>query len=119
MALPTLTGPARITSFNDDAMPFPGEEVPRTETVYGFRVTGLQNHYRSPGLGVPMIGLRHKVAREDWQPEDQFLLTDVEQAFPATGLIELQGSVCGSEVAAGLEAHAEVYDPNILCLILS
>ena len=61
------------------------------KTVYGFRVTGLKNHYRTPGLGVPLVVRRAPIPKEERTAEDYFLMTHMEQSFPATGLIRIRG----------------------------
>src|SRR5262249_41145822 len=60
-----------------------------------FEVVGLQNHYHSYGLGVPLIGTR--VAASDAAPGHAFYPREV--SFPMTACFRFQGSL------AHLRAH--------------
>ena len=61
--------------------------------AYEYQVTGLRNHYRTAGLGVPLIAVRRPVAPEDDSPEARLHPPKVSRTAPATLFVTFEDSV--------------------------
>jgi pimeloyl-ACP methyl ester carboxylesterase len=70
-----------------------------------FEVVGLQNHYHSYGLGVPLIGTR--VAASNTAPGHAFYPREV--SFPMTAFFRFQGSL--AELRAHRAGWLELHNP--------
>ena len=62
------------------------EEFEGFEFVSDYRVEGLKNHYRTYGLGVPLIGQRHQHAEES--PSERYYPPGV--TLPVTALLRVE-----------------------------
>lgn len=69
-----------------------------------YAVSGLENHYRTYGLGVPLIGTRTADSRA---PGDAFYPRDV--SFPVTAFFRFEGSL--AELGQCRSGRLELYNP--------
>ncbi len=70
-----------------------------------YQVTGLRNHYKTYGLGVPLIGIRAKVPNE--APGQAFYPKEV--SFPVTAFFRFEGSL--ADLGASRSGRLELYNP--------
>ena len=111
--LSSLTGPVELTLARNELSWEPG---PYSETLvaYEYEVFGLRNHFRTSGLGVPLIVLRKLAHVSERTLRDRFLTHHVESAHPATVLMRVEGSILSqSEGDAPRKATVALYDPMI------
>lgn len=95
----------------DSSLPWPTAEFKEFLVSYRYQPVGLTNHYRLPGLGVPLIGLRPPPAAERKTPQDEFL-PPRGAVYPITGLARVNGSLCDSAARDGkLEIELALRDP--------
>lgn len=81
-------------------------------TVYEFEVRGIENHYRTSGLGVPVLMLRKPPPPEEQTPQERFLPRQVDEVDPATILLTLHESVCDSRgPESAITATIDIFDP--------
>lgn len=90
---------------------WPVEILTEFEPTFGYEVIGLSNHYRSPGLGLPLIVMRKPPDPARPLVGDAFLPRDYESAAPATVLLTLDGPVRRCGAGEALTAHVDLYDP--------
>jgi pimeloyl-ACP methyl ester carboxylesterase len=70
-----------------------------------YEVLGLANHYRTFGLGVPLIGIRGPSA--NLAPGHAYYPKEV--SFPVTAFFRFEGSL--ADLSAGRAGRLELYDP--------
>jgi pimeloyl-ACP methyl ester carboxylesterase len=84
--------------------PWPAEEIERLEFVSDYQIDGLTNHYRTYGLGVPLIAVRRASARgtpAGQSSESPVRLTGAngfyppKLSFPVTAFLRVRRSVEG------------------------
>lgn len=85
---------------SDSALPWPAADFQQFLVAYRYRPVGLTNHYRLPGLGVPLIGLRPPPPAEKKTAQDAFL-PPRGAVYPVTGLARVNGSLCDAAARAG------------------
>lgn len=78
-----------------------------------YEVLGLENHYRTYGLGVPLIAIRDRdtkdmAAKKGHLCNDHYFMR--ETSFPATAFLRMKGSICERSVSCR-HATLELYDP--------
>jgi pimeloyl-ACP methyl ester carboxylesterase len=70
------------------------EDVDRFEFVSDFQVNGLQNHYHSYGLGVPLIAVRKgDEAHAGGEPAEHYYPPDT--CFPVTAFLRIERATAG------------------------
>ncbi len=106
-ALPSLAGEV-ILDDGERVMDLPPNSFHSFKTVYEFKVRGLENVYRTPGIGVPLILLRHPPPPGAAEPFDRFLEREVDQVWTATSVVRFDGSVLDD---APHHAAYSLYDP--------
>jgi len=90
------------------------EDFDRFEFVSDYKVAGLQNHFHSYGLGVPLIAVRKNHAPS--APDAQFF--PPELSFPVTALLRV---LPDNEHGPDAKTHncvLELYDPLAACDIV-
>lgn len=109
--LPSLVGPVRVEELVWK-MPWPREQYEPFSVAYRFEVTGIDNHSRQEGLGVPLIAPRSARGEEQATPVDAFLPRGIQQDYPATLVAMFRGSVASAARgdARGLSARVMVFD---------
>ena len=85
----------------------------RFEIAYDYEVPAVENHYRSPGIGLPVIAIREPPSGNSPKPQDEFRPRDTIQAVPVTLLVRLNGSLQTVLRGDGMSAWAELYDPTV------
>lgn len=85
----------------------------RFEISYDYAVLAVENHYRSPGIGLPVIAIREPPSGSSTMPPDEFRPRDTIQAVPVTLLVRLNGSLQTVLQEAGMSAWAELHDPTV------
>lgn len=85
------------------------EDFGRVEFASDYEVTGLRNHFRTFGLGVPLIAVRQR--HDDESRSERFY--PQELSFPVTVFLRLPHVERGGRTPASGEHHAllELYDP--------
>lgn len=74
----------------------PEEEIDRVLLTSEYNVKGVRNHYRTFGLGVPLIAVGSEPPEHSYLPETP--------SFPATAFLHIDGSACGpAQTSATLE----------------
>lgn len=81
------------------------EDFDRFEFVSDYEVHGLQNHYHSYGLGVPLVAVRKKHERVD--PREQFYPPDL--SFPVTAFLRVVAGPTSESPHS--QAVLELHDP--------
>ena len=84
------------------------------EFVSDYRVEGLKNHYRTYGLGVPLIAIRQN--HPDQEPHEKYYPSGL--VFPVTALLRVmpqegQAAVAGGRRRCVLELHDPLVSSNI------
>lgn len=86
------------------------EAIERFEIVQDFEPRGVHNHFRTYGLGVPLIAVRKSDADDD--PLDQYYPPGLTMAFTAFLEIPLQaGEYVVGDIARGEASVLKLYDP--------
>jgi len=83
------------------------EEFERLEFVSDYRITGLKNHHRSHGLGVPMLATR-QVANPNNPLEKYYPET---LSFPVTAFLRITPAPPGSPAQSTRHCVLELFDP--------
>jgi pimeloyl-ACP methyl ester carboxylesterase len=84
----------------DSSLPWPTDQFKQFLVAYRYQPVGLTNHYRRPGLGVPLIGLRPPPLAEHAAPQDAFL-PPLGAVYPVTGVAWVNGSLCDAAARDG------------------
>ena len=89
--------------------PWREDEFDRFEFVSDYEIKGLQNHYHTYGLGVPLIAVRKNVNQP--QPAERYFPPVV--SFPMTAFLRLLPDETGHDGGRGVRHRAvlELYDP--------
>ncbi|MCH8275762.1 MAG: hypothetical protein IH851_13350, partial [Armatimonadetes bacterium] len=66
------------------------EETTRFEISYDYEVLAVEGHFRSPGIGLPVIAIREPPSGDSTKPQDAFRPRDTFQAVPVTLLVRLE-----------------------------
>jgi pimeloyl-ACP methyl ester carboxylesterase len=85
MLLPFLLGPLKFKTGRFD-LKWRASDFDHIRITYEFEPRGLENHIKSYGVGVPIIGVRVLEAAETPEVRDRFL-PSVQQIYPATVLL--------------------------------
>ncbi|HMP79490.1 MAG TPA: alpha/beta fold hydrolase [Pirellulaceae bacterium] len=86
------------------------EAIERFEIVHDFEPRGVHNHFRTHGLGVPLIAVRKQDADDD--PLDLYYPPGLTMAFTAFLEIPSQrGEYTVSDLARGEAARLKLFDP--------
>ena len=94
------------------------EDFARFEFVSDYEIDGLTNHYRTFGLGVPLIAIRRPHDDEDGKDNDVARKYYPPQlAFPVTALLRVltddETRSQGEEVTSSPRCVLELYDPMV------
>lgn len=89
------------------------EETTRFEISYDYEVLAVEGHFRSPGIGLPVIAIREPPSGDSTKPQDAFRPRDTFQAVPVTLLVRLEGSLRTMLQGTGMSARADLYDPTV------
>ena len=108
LALPTPNGKGFTLSVQHYAFPWTPDEFGPLLFASDYRVVGLQNHYRTYGLGVPLIGTR--AATGSTAPGHAFYPREV--SFPVTAFFRFEGSV--ADLHAHRAGRLELHNPLAL-----
>ncbi len=85
-------------------------ELGEYDVAYNYEVKGLTNHYRRPGIGVPIILVRDLPPVEGRVPEERFLRPR-HQVFAATAVLHIKKTIENpSKGQCKTEAFFHVYD---------
>lgn len=87
-----------------DGLTLRAQEIGRFRFASDFEVRGLENHYRTYGLGVPLIAIR--AAPDGPGTGEKFY--PKEQSFPITAFLRMTRGICSKD---GCGATLELYDP--------
>ncbi len=89
--------------------PWRDDEFDRFEFVSDYEIKGLQNHYHTYGLGVPLAAVRKNANQP--RPADRYFPPVL--AFPMTAFLRLVPSETGHDGGRGVRHRAvlELYDP--------
>ena len=83
----------------------------RFEPVYDIEVKGLAEHYRTYGIGVPLIAVR-KAPRSDAQQQSKEFLPGIEQTCAVTAFLRIHAPNRSAGTNAVYVADVEMYDPT-------
>ncbi len=88
---------------------WPDQDFGKVQFVSDYEIKGLQNHYHTYGLGVPLIVTRNGHSPTD--PADPYYAPGL--AFPATAFLRIEPDAAGPPGAAAKVHHAvlELHDP--------
>jgi pimeloyl-ACP methyl ester carboxylesterase len=102
--IPTPDGKEFLLSVAHHGFPWQPEEFGPLLFCTDYQVVGLANHYRSYGLGVPLIGLR-------FHPPGQLDNPNYprEVSFPVTAFFRFEGSV--ADLTVHRSGRLELYNP--------
>lgn len=107
--VPSLLGTVDVQPRNVELAWSP-EDLIEFEPTFGYEVIGLTNHYRNPGIGVPLVVMRRTPNPANPHPGDAFLPRTHPSAAPATALVTIDCSLCA--VPGGvIPAHVDLLDP--------
>lgn len=88
------------------------QELDQYEVTYEYRMTGLLNHYRSSGIGVPLILVRNLPKHRDRETNEQFLPTQ-HQFCAGTAVVHFEETPGdGNEPRPKIKAYLSIYDPG-------
>jgi pimeloyl-ACP methyl ester carboxylesterase len=105
LRLPTADGQQITLSVSHHGFAWRPEEFGPLLFCSDYQVVGLDNHYRSFGLGVPLIGVRVKGANS--APGHAFFPHEV--SFPVTAFFRFQGSM--ADLGACRSGRLELVNP--------
>lgn len=105
LQLPSANGSKFLLSVTHHGFAWHPEEFGPLLFCSDYRVTGLSNHFRTYGLGVPLIGIRQDAA--NCAPGDAFYPREV--SFPVTAFFRFEGSV--AELGERKAGRLELYNP--------
>jgi len=88
-----------------------GEDFQRFEFVSDYEVSGLRNHYRGHGLGVPLIGVRKSRAPGARQGAERYYPPNLSIPVTAVLRTEEHDFRCEPGERPRLKAVLELYDP--------
>ena len=87
-------------------------ELDQYEVTYKYRITGLMNHYRSSGIGVPLILVRNLPKHRDRETNEQFLPRH-HQFCAGTAVVHFEAAPGdGDEPRPKIKAYISIYDPG-------
>jgi pimeloyl-ACP methyl ester carboxylesterase len=102
--VPTPDGQGCALAVQHYGFAWPAREVGDLLFCADYEVVGLDNHYRTYGLGVPLIGIRTGTAEA---PGHAFYADAV--SFPVTAFFRFEGSL--AELGARQAGRLELYNP--------
>jgi pimeloyl-ACP methyl ester carboxylesterase len=103
--LPTHNGQGFTLSVVHHGFPWRAEEFGPLRFCADYEVVGLNNHFRTYGLGVPLIGIRDASARA--APGQAFYPREV--SFPVTAFFRYRGTL--ADLGARRDGRLELYNP--------
>ncbi len=88
------------------------QELDQYDVTYKYRMTGLMNHYRSSGIGVPLILVRNLPKHGDRDTKEQFLPRH-HQVCAGTAVVHFdENPGNGNEPRPRIKAYISIYDPG-------
>lgn len=107
--VPSLVGTVDVQPRNVD-LAWSADELIEFEPTFGYEVIGLTNHYRNPGIGVPLVVMRRAPDPAKPHPGDAFLPRTHPSAAPATALVTIDCTLCAPPGGV-IPAYVDLLDP--------
>jgi len=87
------------------------KELSQFDVVYNYKIKGLKNHYRSSGLGVPLILVRELSSKGSRDIDERFMDQN-HQVCAGSAVLHFNKSATDDKGGGScLQAYLEIYDP--------
>jgi pimeloyl-ACP methyl ester carboxylesterase len=86
------------------------QELSQFDVAYNYKIKGLRNHYRSSGLGVPLILVRDLPSKRGRDIDERFMAQN-HQICPGSAVLHFKEAVTDDkEGGSCLQGRLEIYD---------